>query len=237
MGVVAGAGGFITMVHFVSINGNIGSGKSTLLKEIEIEYSKRRCKDTDRVPVMIVPEPIEEWCRPVLDQQQCSMLKAFYGDPKLNAFSFQMYVLYTRFRQIFEIMSSIEDDNTLVIVERGPWVDLELMGLPIRDSGALSEMQWVIYEYWHNMMLSFLPPLSAVVYLQIEPQVCIDRIETRGRRDEKGGIDIDYLKRVHDAHESYVCNCPHPKTIIKSLDSKQTEAAKKVIDWIEAIGL
>ena len=207
------------VLTIVSVNGNIGSGKSTLLSAIEASSSSSSI-------LKIVPEPIEEWCRPVLEDGSCSMLKAFYDDSTGVAFTFQMYVLLTRVQQIREELEKLDDALDAVLgVERGPWVDLDLMGVPIRESGAMTDMEWYVYESWHRAVLETLPAMSAYVYLCAPPEQCMERVESRGRSDEKSGIDLEYLRRVHESHEAYMDTCAIPKLLVPSEEGMQHGAA------------
>ena len=42
-----------------------------------------------------------------------------------------------------------------------------------------------------------------VVYLQSDPIQCLERIGLRGRKEEKGRIDLDYVIQLHELHEEW----------------------------------
>lgn len=226
------------MVAIISVNGNIGSGKSTLLQQVYLENEKRRQNDPDRLKIRVVLEPVSDWCAPVLPGDQ-SMLGAFYEDMCRNAFPFQMHVLLTRVRQILDILYEIESSgqDVLLVVERGPWVDIDLMGAPMRDVGSITEMEWHVYEQWHAEVMRTLPALSGLVYLTNPPEECLSRVRCRKRDDERSGLCLEHLQRIHDAHASFVCDCDLPKLSIESADDQQSETARQILDWIEKSGM
>lgn len=220
------------MATFVTLYGNIGSGKSTLLSELQ-RLALRDCK----VPLRVLCEPVEEWCRPVLSDGADSMLSAFYADPRGSAMAFQMHVLYTRMKQIEKAMAECDDD-TIFVVERGPWVDLQLMGVPVRRTGAFSDMQWEVCRAWHDAIVARLPPLSGSIYLRTAPDKCAERIEHRRRPAEIGKIDLDYLNLVHEAHDEFAFaldgRVGKPTLVVESPCDEQTTTAQKVLTWIES---
>jgi len=191
------------MVRIVSVVGNIGSGKSTLVAELAARY---RGGDGGGGRVVTLLEPIAEWTAPALEDGS-SMLGAFYHDPERTALAFQTYVLVTRLKQIESALSAIgeadDSDNVLVLVERGPWFDLDLMARPMFASGMLSAMEWAVYVMLNDVLVSRLPRVDAVVYLRAEVADCATRIATRARADEEGHIDTAYLTAVHDSHDAY----------------------------------
>lgn len=85
-------------INVVTIEGNIGAGKTTLLQKLsELGYE-------------ILAEPVEEWVR-------SGALQDFYQG-KMDAFTFQLYVLVTRVQGLRNKISELSAGSTLV-VERG----------------------------------------------------------------------------------------------------------------------
>lgn len=216
------------MVRIFSLNGNIGSGKSTLLEGIGRALGSRG------VSVKVIPEPIDEWCLPVLRGGTCSMLGAFYEDQQSNAFAFQMYVLCTRLEQLRAELRDLPEDS-VVVIERGPWVDCDCMGVAIHRTGGLTEMQWSVYRRWSEMMVRALPELSGLIYLRTTPDQCVTRIQSRGRSTELSGIDLSYLSAIHEAHEQFLRGESSPPVfLVNSWTGRSGEAASSVADWIES---
>lgn len=225
------------MVVIVSINGNIGSGKSTLLSAIAKEHARRLSIDPLRVSIRVLTEPLSEWRCPVLKGGKQSMLEAFYEDVHKNAFPFQMYILFTRMQQLHDELEKC-DDSTVLFIERGPWVDLDLMGGAVRRTGGFSEMDWMILRQWHDLMLKTLPPVRAYVYLRACPDQCVSRIRVRGRGEEVRSVNVDYLQVLHDVHEKYYNDYDKSlKYLMESSQGAPESIARELMDWIETVGI
>lgn len=218
----------------VSVVGNIGSGKSSLLDAI---------KEVSKGSIACVPEPISEWVSPVLSSGQ-SMLEAYYADKRRNAFAFQMFILLTRVRQIRRSIDVVEREwdggpGAVVVVERGPWVDVPLIGQVVRDQGLTNDSEWLTLTEWSNESLSSLPALCGIVYLRTLPQQCVERIAARAR-DGENLIDADYVQQIHDSHEANLastianrCRAPCMPCLILDGQEKPSVNAWKVLQWID----
>lgn len=43
------------------------------------------------------------------------------------------------------------------------------------------------------------------IYLRTTPEVCLQRMHKRGRKEE-AGVGLDYLNKIHDLHEKWLGN-------------------------------
>ena len=89
-------------MHLFSIEGNIGSGKSTFIDNL-----KNRLKHVYGIPVIYVPEPVEEW-ESIQSTDGKNMIELFYSDPKQYAFAFQMMAYITRLVYLKKEMKKIK---------------------------------------------------------------------------------------------------------------------------------
>jgi deoxyadenosine/deoxycytidine kinase len=225
------------MVRIVSIAGNIGSGKSTLIEEIASRYGTvQRNQSGDIISrVVTLLEPIAAWTAPALEDGR-SMLGAFYSDPAENALAFQTYVLVSRVKQLEDALSQIvaegDGDSVLILMERGPWVDMALMARPMFSSGMLSAMDWYVYGMLNDMLVARLPSVDAIVYLRAGVADCTARINTRARSDEDR-IDAAYLAALHDSHDAYFAspNVANFHCVHSSCDTSVGELADSVVAW------
>lgn len=64
--------------------------------------------------------------------------------------------------------------------------------------------------------------LDLIFYLRTSPETCLERLKRRGRHEEVSTISLDYLKNLHDLHESWLCNTPAQ---VDSLPLKETETS------------
>lgn len=214
----------VDMVFLVSIEGNIGSGKSTLLSALRPSST-----------LALVPEPVHEWIAPdaTTDPPGPSMLDAFYRSPADNAFAFQMYVLLTRARSLSKV------DAPVVITERCLESDSAIFCALGRSDGVISDIEHRTYRAWYDLCSSTMcrSQPDAVVYVRCQPEVCAARIEKRGRMQE-ARIDLDYLSRVHDAHERYIETVAERRTPLLVLDGESStpqELAEGVEGFIRAL--
>ena len=50
-------------------------------------------------------------------------------------------------------------------------------------------------------------PVQLTIYIRSHPAACMERISQRGRHEEVGRIDIDYLQELHNKHEQWCGRC------------------------------
>lgn len=69
----------------------------------------------------------------------------------------------------------------------------------------MNEMEISIYDSWFDPVLSCLPGLvpDGFIYLRASPDTCHKRMKLR-RRTEEGGVTLDYLRDLHEKHESWL---------------------------------
>lgn len=69
----------------------------------------------------------------------------------------------------------------------------------------MSEMEIAIYESWFDPFVSCLPGLvpDGFIYLRATPDTCLRRMQHRNRNEE-GKVNIDYLRGLHEKHESWL---------------------------------
>jgi deoxyadenosine/deoxycytidine kinase len=60
-----------------------------------------------------------------------------------------------------------------------------------------------IYAETFGSMKRFLRYPDVLVYLRTDPKVCHERMQRRARSEE-GGVPLEYLRRIHEKHESFV---------------------------------
>ena len=66
-------------------------------------------------------------------------------------------------------------------------------------------MEISIYDSWFDPVVSCLPGLipDGFIYLRASPDTCHKRMMLR-RRAEEGGVSLDYLRDLHEKHESWL---------------------------------
>jgi deoxyadenosine/deoxycytidine kinase len=156
----------------ITIDGNIGAGKSTILNYLHKNYN-----------IYIDLEPIDKW-KPFLDN---------YYYNKKNYFNFQIRVWLDR-SWIQE-----KDTSSFIIMERSPFFIRNTFNKYIHINNLITEHENnIINELYDKTDIIW--NSNYYIYLRSSPSNCLDRINSRGRENEKT-ITFDYLTNIHNLHE------------------------------------
>lgn len=155
----------------VCVEGNIGCGKSTALARLEAL----------RADVRVVREPVDEW-EPLLAE--------FYREPCRWALAMQLQVLLS--------FDGVANEEASCIVERSPMASRHVFGQLLFNEGKMSQQEWEIYKQFYEV-LGWTP--DVIVYVDAPPEICMQRIEARGRPAERN-VDVQYLKRLEFQYET-----------------------------------
>ncbi|EOY17251.1 P-loop containing nucleoside triphosphate hydrolases superfamily protein isoform 1 [Theobroma cacao] len=176
------------------VEGNISVGKTTFLQRIANETLELRDL------VEIVPEPIDKWQN--VGPDHFNILDAFYAEPERYAYTFQNYVFVTRVMQERESSGGIKP---LRLMERSVFSDRMVFVRAVHEANWMNEMEISIYDSWFDPVVSCLPGLipDGFIYLRASPDTCHKRMMLR-KRAEEGGVSLDYLRDLHEKHESWL---------------------------------
>lgn len=161
----------------IAIEGNIGCGKSSLMRTIE---------QSMKLPVVLEP----------VDTDWREGLTYFYEDNRRWGFTFNVNVL-TTYSQWKNVKQELK---THVIFERSPVTCKQVFTQLHIDSGVMTDYEYNLYNSIYQQ-LAWAP--DVMIYLRTDPNVCLERMQTRGRQCEKG-VPIEYLEGVHKKHEIMV---------------------------------
>jgi len=202
----------------ISLEGNIGAGKSTLLKRIEeaIAISPRKYNTS----FQFIQEPVQEWEKvqgSAVDGSQQNMLELFYADPHKYSFPFQIMAYATQVRELYKAVAKKPD---IVLTERSLESNHEIFTKMLYDDQQMEDVHYQIYQMnskSHKQTMR----TDAVIYLRSTPEVCAERIQSRGRPGEQQ-ISLDYLRKCHEYHESWLNNDSPRKCLIIDADKEIT---------------
>ena len=186
-------------IKFISIEGNIGAGKSTLLGKMN-DYINEYDINKDQ-HIVFLQEPVDIW-ESIKDEDGKNMLELFYENPSKYAFLFQTMVFATQTKLIHE---TIEQNPacTIIISERSLDAGHHLFTKMLVADGLMSQLEYKIYQHliateqnkYHFSNGNYIIKQSnMVLFLDITPEVCIERIHKRSRIGEET-IHLDYLKK------------------------------------------
>jgi deoxyadenosine/deoxycytidine kinase len=163
----------------VWVEGPIAAGKTTLSKQIAEALNLR--------PLF---EPVES--NPYLE--------LFYKDPKSCAFAMQIHLLHCRYamQQIAAFEATMNGGYSGAVLDRGMPGDRVFARLH-REAGNITELEWQTYERAYNTMVCTLIPPSVIVYLDVEPEVALERVKNR-KRGAESGMSLDYLRDLRKGY-------------------------------------
>lgn len=208
----------------VTLEGNIGAGKTTLLKIIEkMSFIK------DHV---VAYEPVDDWMNLRVAAHEKSLFELYYEDKKRYGFAFQMYALQSRFQHLVKLVQ--DNPDKIIITERCHLTDHMIFASMLHQQGVITPHEYVVYKTWYESIESMDSlVLAGIMYLQVSPPTCIERICKRNRLGEDN-IDMLYIKSLHTQHELWLNTQKndYPICIINGDTPKNEWDVEKIADFI-----
>lgn len=162
---------------FIGIAGLIGVGKSTLA----IALGNHMGLDVHHEPVA-----------------DNVYLDDFYADTGKWSFAMQVYLLNRRFQQHQEIIWRGRGG----VQDRTIYED-SIFAKVLCESDLMHPRDYETYVSLFRNLSHFMCRPTAIVYLDVQPKTCLDRILSRARGCETG-ITLEYLQSLHREYESFV---------------------------------
>ena len=136
-----------------------------------------------------------EECSP-FNNQYLDIIEKYYENPEKYAFSFQMMAYISRLAILKESIK--KNPNAIFITERSLYTDKYVFAKMLFDSGNIELVNYKIYLSWFDTFAEEFP-VSKVIYVNTEPEICHQRIEKRSRTGETN-IPLEYLQNCHKYH-------------------------------------
>lgn len=193
-------------VKRVSIEGNIAVGKSTFARLLQSAYPDWE----------VVAEPVSKWqniesgtLKGSPQTTVSNLLQMMYQDPQRWSYTFQTFSCMSRLRTQLEppparLLSS--EGTPVQVYERSIYSDRYIFALNMFELGCINSTEWAVYQDWHSLLVEQFGhqvELEGIIYLRAPPQKCMERLERRGRAEEKG-VKLDYLDKLHVQHERWL---------------------------------
>ncbi|XP_059193028.1 deoxyguanosine kinase, mitochondrial isoform X2 [Centropristis striata] len=196
-------------VKRVSIEGNIAVGKSTFTRLLQ-----SACPDWE-----VVSEPVSKWqsieggtskgTDAPPQTTVSNLLQMMYQDPQRWSYTFQTFSCMTRLRTQLQpppahLLSS--KGTPVQVYERSVYSDRYIFALNMFELGCINSTEWAVYQDWHSFLVEQFGhqvELEGIIYLRALPTKCMERLELRGRAEEKG-VKLDYLDKLHVQHEKWL---------------------------------
>ena len=214
-------------VKIISIDGNIGSGKSTLMGKLKSYFSNNK-------NIVFLKEPVDEW-ETITDENGKTILEKFYGDSTKYGFSFQIMAYISRLDVIRKEIK--KNPNSIFISERSLFTDKLVFAKMLFDSGNIELVNYKIYLKWFDTFAEDFP-VSKVIYVNTEPEICHNRIIKRSRTGESN-IPLDYLQNCHKYHNNMLdtnsedCICKDQLILNGNIDIYENK--EQISEWIDQI--
>ena len=181
-----------TMILF---EGNIAAGKSTVGRRLAASEL-----------FAFVEEPVGAW----QGEFEENLLDLFYRDTNRWAFTFQLAAFTTRAKTWTEVLAMTDHRN--VVLERSIYCDRYVFAKNCYQSGLMKKTEWQLYcKLWDWLESNWCAEPDKIVYLRTPAEVCLERIEARGRAEETT-IPIEYLRDLERLHDEWLVD--NPKTVV-----------------------
>jgi deoxyadenosine/deoxycytidine kinase len=177
-------------VQIYTIEGNIGSGKSTLL-----EFLKNELIVSDQ-KIIFMKEPVDEW-EEIKDSVGNTMLQKFYENQEKYSFPFQMMAYISRLKLLKDTVE--QNPNAIIISERSLYTDKYVFAKMLYETRKIEDVNYQIYCKWFDTFVKDYP-ISGIIYVKTDPEICHDRIAKRSRVGESS-IPLDYLVSCNKYHD------------------------------------
>ncbi|XP_059820759.1 deoxycytidine kinase 2-like isoform X2 [Hypanus sabinus] len=133
-----------------------------------------------------------------------------YQDPQRWSYTFQSHSCMSRIKTHLAPLSPrlLKATEPTQIFERSVYSDRYIFASSLYELGCLNATEWAIYQDWHTFLLNQFGvriALEGIIYLQASPKKCLERLQQRGRAEEKN-VQLDYLEKLHSQHENWLVN-------------------------------
>ncbi len=210
-------------------SGNIGAGKTTAINKV------KSWLEADGIPVVTFRERLDLWGHHLQRFRETRTPEDLVVLQKAIAECAES--VYTALSSAVETPGGVA--SPVFLIERSVRENIVVFIDPHLHSGFLSQEQYdEIVAVWNKW--NYDPLTSAVGYLDASPQVCFDRVVSRGQEGDKG-ITLDYLEGLGEIYSSFIKEkvyheVAHGIPILSKIENLKVIAPSKVIVFTGNIG-
>ncbi|MDP7035449.1 MAG: deoxynucleoside kinase [Planctomycetota bacterium] len=197
---------------FICIDANIGAGKTNAC------HAVASAAMSEGNSVRVLEEPTNH---PRFDH----FLQHYYDDLRTasdtgGGFAMQVFMLCQRYEQHRLAVELAWGNHGITVVQDRPIYGDTVFATTAKERGFMTDEQYDLYiDLFRNMSRDVMPP-DIFVYLDVSPEECHRRMNSRGRSQEDG-VPLDYLQQLHDNYQ-------------KLLDEMRRRGVRVLsIDWRE----
>lgn len=209
-------------IPIIRVEGNIGAGKSTLLKNISEKVSKKGHR------IHVLCEPVDEWT---------FHLRGVYDSDNNQSWRLPMQAIAMcaqtegTLKLIDEVSQAGSSAPAPLLVERSN-CSSQIFAQATLDGRDLKAFETLSDRYQDALADAFRNVKAyecTTVYLRTSPETCMKRVHRRARQSEKQ-INMEYLKTIHDLHESRFLN--NAELVVECDDQSSEQVAAQVEAFI-----
>lgn len=217
------------MNNIIAVEGLIGAGKTTFLKN----HAQKIIPNTNTIF-----EPINQWTNTnyIYDNtpnDDMNILLKLYKNPSRYSYSFQNWVLFTRAQQIETYLNTKPKKNEYILMERS-FASANIFAQVLHEQKLLTNMEMNMFKQIHQTY-SQKYNNTKYIYLQCKPNICMERIQKRNRKEEQF-INLEYLHKLQTKHENwftYLKKQKIPCLIINNENELTTNQIQTIKTWIQ----
>ena len=188
-----------------SIEGNIGAGKTSLLNRLA--PAEHLAEMTENLELGLYPhivyEPLHSWTTDHVGGK--SLLQLFGEDPQTWTEPFQRWVM-TQWDLTMQSIATqrVQQPLANVVMERSFQSGFHMFAPTLRHN--FTDMQWQSYAGDIYQTERSHLPVDKRVFVRVPPDVCLSRINSRGRSGEHG-LTLQYLTELDLSLETWYRKC------------------------------
>jgi deoxyadenosine/deoxycytidine kinase len=206
----------------VSISGIIGAGKTTLLTSLakvlgwavaDEPVDERAGSHLTRfyaaLDGLAAAKLVMERAAGDIDASAAALRELAHAKEAAAAasFSMQVAILSKRCRTYRHAL----DAGTDVLLDRSLLEDPLFCKVLFAD-GIMAPLDMMAYGDLFDLLRSSVGPIDVVVFLDVDPEVALERVRARGRACE-AGITVDYLRKLQAEYEGWLKDVSGTKVI------------------------